>query len=63
MIQRLGTLDLLDVFALEELLTAVVPLPLILPRTLPTASVVTSSPAPVIHFLIRAAAFWCEGDR
>lgn len=59
MIQRLGVFDF-DLLFEEELN---VPLPLILPRRLPTASVVTSSPAPIIHFLIKSAALRCAGDR
>ena len=66
-IQRLGTRFVLVVeeafFPFLAAATATVPLPLIRPLTLPTASVVTSMPAPTIHFLISAAAFWCEGLR
>lgn len=60
----MGTLDFFAFLpAAEEEAELIVPLPLIRPRTLPTASVITSSPAPTIHFLISAAALWCAGDR
>lgn len=61
-IQRFGVFDL-DLLLEEDEEGLKVPLPLILPRRLPTASVVTSRPAPTIHFLISAAAFRCAGDR